>query len=614
MAIFTIENDFLKLEVAADSQTTIYDKQTGKVWATGPVAYQDRDEIVQDVVWTRCERVWADYFIGRFTAEKIDEQRLRINVMPPPWTDTCGSAVIRWELDGPELVLHIEDIDESLPSFNYPPAIESASLVMPSKVGQWLRANKPEMTCYFATQNNGLNMRWVGGLDADEQRGWMMIFENGFTDIGTYRNNLHITPTFLKAKSVWSGAHSVRYCFTDNGYVGLAKRFRRWAQDHGLWRSLQDKMEACPALKKLHGGRIVSMFQCSTKHTNITENNLNPVSSEERVADGDVEVRVSHADAAQIFAQAKAWGMDKGLFVLRGTFQGGYDDHHPDIWPPEQALGTVDELKNLVEQDGEYLAALHDNYQDIYTQSPTFPEGVIKTRTGDLMTGGPWHGGLCFITCTKKQRALAERNWPYLKTLGVSAHFVDTLSCVRFYECFDEDHPMTRDEDPDLKADLMQFFKDQDVVLGSEEAADFGVPYLDWLENRHTHVPHESIPLWSLVFHDAAFSARYGTAGTSGGKAVRQLENALWGYMSYWPANDLASWPQEEAEFKASLAIDALHKKIGAEDMTHHQYLDDGLVEQTTFANGVSVIANFADEPRTINGQTIPSEDYIIIE
>jgi hypothetical protein len=305
---------------------------------------------------------------------------------------------------------------------------------------------------------------------------------------------------------------------------------------------------------------------------------------------------------------------------LRGNYYyyaGGYDERHPDIWPPEPALGSVDELKALFEHGDElYLTCLHDNYQDIYTQSPSFPDGISMTSDQRLLHGGFWHGGQTYILCSSQQRRFAERNWPLQHgDIGMRAHFIDTCSCVQFYECFHPDHPTCRADERRNKLHLISFFKEQGVVLGSEEAADFGLGLIDWLENRHQHIPGGSTPpLWPLVFHDAAFYARYPSDGTSGGNPTLDLANYLWGYMAYYPVNNLADWRGKEQLFRSSLDLDALHARIGMDEMTDHRFLgDDKLVEKTEFSSGVAVYANFSGETRQIDGQTIPAQDKLIV-
>ncbi|MBD3238941.1 MAG: hypothetical protein GF331_00040 [Chitinivibrionales bacterium] len=326
-------------------------------------------------------------------------------------------------------------------------------------------------------------------------------------------------------------------------------------------------------------------------------------------------MRISHADAAEIVRLARHWGMQRGLFNLRGTFKGGYDESHPDIWPPEPKLGSLDQLERVTKLPSPFVTALHDNYQDIYPRSGSFPHGVVQTADGHLMHGGHWHGGQCFIVCPTTQVEYARRNWEHVQSLGLRGYFIDTAACVQFYQCHHPDHPMSRSEDVESKLELMGFFKEQGLVLGSENAADFGLYHLDFLENRHERIPGVSIPLWPLVFHDAAFYARYGSQGTSGGEPASQLENILWGYMCYFPANSLENWRACEDEFKRTLAVDEWHRRVGMDEMTTHRYVtEDGLVEQTEFSSGVSVIANFADEPRTVEGKTVAGRSHVVLE
>lgn len=615
-AILSLANDHLHFDLLADASFVVLDKKTGTTWRSHAVTWQDKDLIANDVVWNRKERYWADYFIARFKAERVAEGTARISMFGPPWTDVWHSFTAKWSLEGRSLVFAAEAIDEALQCLNFPPAIQCASVVLPDGVGRWIREDQPSMTCDFSTQNNGLNMRWAGGLDAGAQAGWLMIFEEGYADAGIYRSNLSVTPCWLKSKGAWGPRRSVRYAFTEGGYVGLAKRFKSWAKDHRIYRTLAEKMEQTPELKHLLGGRIVSLFMSSTHHIENMENFFRPIAAEDRARNEKVEVNFTYREARKAMDLAKAWGMKKGVFNLRGVFAGGYDERHPDIWPPEPALGTVADLRSLVAAGGpEHVVVLHDNYQDIYTRSPSFPDGVIKDPRGRLFWGGHWHGGLCYILCSKEQERYARRNWPHLADLGLRGHFIDTASCVQFYQCYDPAHPMVRGEDGPAKMGLMKFFKDQGLVLGSEEAADYGTYWIDFLENRNTHTVRQSPPIWPLVFHDAAFFARYPSGGTSGGTPAAIRENLLWGYMAYHPAHSPAAWPGAEREFKESLVVDEFHARVGTDEMLSHAYLcEDEMVEQTVFSSGAAVYANYADEPRQVDGVTVPAQGWKIAD
>ncbi len=608
-----LENDSILLSLQENCAGFVTDKNTGAEWRFRPSCYQERGPIAEEVVWNRRERCWADIYMSRFKAEKLDG-KLRVKVLDP--IGNCrGSFTACFELDGPFLRVSVSDIDEQLESLMFPAPLVSESLVLPQVVGRWIREDDGGMESEFSAQNNGLNMRWFGGLKGDEKSGWMAITEKGYGDSAAYRNGLNMYPIWLKSKYRWPDTpRSVLYRFTSDGWVGMARAFRGFARENGFFRTIEEKMEDTPALKKLLGGRIVSAMQCWTPHASSSELFMKKPSPKDLENDGKPNINVSHGDMKKAMELAREWGMKKGVFNLRGTWTGGYDESHPDIWPPEPGLGSIEELRELVDFDENCVTLMHDNYQDIYPRTESFPEGVVRKSDGTLLHGGFWHGGLCYIICPEKQLEYAKRNWEKIRTLNPKGHFIDTATCVQFYQCWHPEHPMTRDGDWQAKIELIKFFKDQGLLLGSEEAADFGMGYLDFLENRHIHVPGESIPVWPLVFHDAAFYARYPSDGTSGGEAASQLENMLWGYMSYWPVNNLADWKTREKEFRESLAVDEFHEKVGLAQMTNHRYhCSDRMVEQTEFSTGYSVLANFANEERKVEGVSVPAGGHVIL-
>lgn len=615
LMILKLENDSLRFELHEDSSSTILDKHNGAQWNMGPVAWEDVTQVSGHVVWPRQERVWADYEVCRFRLRKLDNGSIRVGVIPPPWRDVVGSFTAKWELEGRTLLLRVEEIDDSFPSLNYPPPIHSESLVIPDGVGLWEREAPTKMEAISRSQNSGLNMRWIGGLAENEDSGWMMLFEDGFEDSGVYQTGRNVMPTWFQSMNQWSPTRSVRYHFTSGGYVSMAKLFRSYAQEQRIFRTLEEKLEETPALRSLVGGRTISFYQAQTHHKSNDENFFAPITPEMEAMDGKVEVLNSHADVAEAIRLAKEWGMNKGVFSLRGTFKGGYDELHPDIWPPEPALGSIGELQSIIDQDDAYLVVLHDNYQDMYPHSPSFPKGIIKTPEGKLMQGGHWQGGLCYIICSKEQLRYTERNWENVKSLNLRGYFADTIACVRFYECYDPEHPINRRQDRENKLELMKSIKNKGLVLGSEEASDFALYYIDFLENRHTHTPGKSVPLWPLVFHDAAIYSRYTSNGTSGGDPAEELETALWGYAQYWACNTLEDWRSREQAFKASLSYDELHARLATSEMLNHRYLgEDRLVEQTEFSCGISVLANFSGENRRVDSTEVPAQSYRIVE
>jgi hypothetical protein len=69
-----------------------------------------------------------------------------------------------------------------LPSLVFPPPLEASSLVLPQGVGKWIR--KPLEGRFIYRLYGGLNMRWFGGLQADEDKGYLAVWTQGHQNAG----------------------------------------------------------------------------------------------------------------------------------------------------------------------------------------------------------------------------------------------------------------------------------------------------------------------------------------------------------------------------------------------------------------------------------------------
>ncbi len=322
---------------------------------------------------------------------------------------------------------------------------------------------------------------------------------------------------------------------------------------------------------------------------------------------------ITFRQVAEILEDARQLGMGRGIPSYHGWIKGGYDESHPDIWPPEPALGTVEELGELCNPEGPFVAHLHDNYQDIYEQSASFPRGVCRTPDGAPLPGGFWRGGQAYILNSRDAYERVRRNWPHLEELGAGCIYADTLTAESLKQSCEEGNTLTRSEDVDWKLRTMAFFKEQGVILGSENGCDWGVPYLDCAPHgNHTRVPGESVPLWALVYHDCVIGWRGGPALRPEAFRARCLENILWGCALSFGGFTAETWPEYRQAFADSFYVDEWHAKIGTDEMVDHSYLsDDFLVERTEWSSGRAVIVNFSDEDRTVDGVHVPAMDYV---
>jgi len=455
----------------------------------------------------------------------------------------------------------------------------------------------------------GLNMRWFGGLAADDDAGWIAIFAQHQEDCGISYTQTHASPVYLRSLGTWadeSFPRVIRYQLTRGGHVGLALAFRRFAIAHGLHRPLGEKLEQTPALEALIGGRELNCFLGTTQTAERLEDQLQDVPDELRRGP-QVSTKLTCGDVLRVIADARQLGMTRGIAMLRGWIRGGYDESHPDIWPPEGAFGALEEYRRIVSGDTGLPGGLHDNYGDIYPHVPSFPHGTLRTRQGLPKRGGYWAGGQCYLLDPREGLAYARRNWQQVQSLAPTKIYSDTITAMYLDESFAPDRPLSRAQDLAGKQELMRFFKSVGVILASEEGADFGAALLDTADTshrRHCTAGSVSVPLWPLVYHDALLCGRHNsTPADANSPTPWHVTNMLWGYYTMWRVPDAFGWKDG---FAQTLFVEQFNRRTALDALIGHRFLDADLqVEQTEFASGVSVIANFGAQPVEVDGARV---------
>lgn len=607
----TLENNQLSVRIHSNSAIEIEDRVNGRNWKTGPVAIQDKTVVEVGQVWLTTTRDHTLQYPGRFRGT-VEGDNLRFALLGRQ-ERVIGSFVCHVSLDGAWLVFRILEVDDSIPSLTYPPPVQSEAIVLPKGAGEIIRDTEPgsHFPRYIYPFYTRLNMRWIGGMKGDAA--WIGIFDEGFEDAAGLVANRTATPILMRSLYRWSHPYSYRMRFIKGDYVNLAKLYRQWIIDRGEFVSLERKIQANSDLKSFLGGRAFWLHVAYPARSAVTrEDLLMPEPASEAKPDpGPVRVEFTYKDIEALIERLRKLGLERGFVKIGGWINGGYDASHQDTWPPEPALGTVAELQRLLSSPSPLLVGLHDNNQDIYARTPSFPKGVNRNANGDLMTGGVWAGGQAYILNSRHSVEYAKRNWEQIKTLRPKAMFIDIVTAMQLYQSFEAGDELTKAQDLAAKKELLKFYKQQGVLLGSEESADFGVSYLDWFENRHQRVAGRTVPLWSLVFHDAVFNTRYGGVARDEGYPG-WLEDMLWGYLPHFTIN--RNWNQE-ALFQSLGHVDQWHARIGTAEMTGHRFLTaDYTVEQTTFSTGDSIICNFGDKPYDFGGKAVSPKSYLIVK
>ena len=78
---------------------------------------------------------------------------------------------------------------------------------------------------------------------------------------------------------------------------------------------------------------------------------------------------------------------------MGGWIRRGYDNQHPDILPAAPECGGNEAFADCARRVRRlgYLFCLHDNYQDMYRDAPSWDENfLMKNPDGSLTRGGHW--------------------------------------------------------------------------------------------------------------------------------------------------------------------------------------------------------------------------------
>jgi hypothetical protein len=302
----------------------------------------------------------------------------------------------------------------------------------------------------------------------------------------------------------------------------VARGYRKIAEQAGWRIPWEQKLKEHPARAQLFGAVNFKLWSTLDRRMN-----------EESTREESVRVNWTFEEAARVAEHLKQdLRLDRVLFIMGGWIHRGYDNQHPDILPAAPECGGNDafaECARRVRQLG-YVFCLHDNYQDIYRDSPSWDERLImKNADGSLIRGGHWAGGRAYLTCARTAVDLARRpqNLPAVHELTqADAYFIDTTYAAGLQECFDPQHPLTRADDLHWKQVISDDARARFGIFGSECGREWAIPYSDFFEGL-TGVSggayHDAgllkklgatvVPLFELVYGDCiAMYGKYGYA------------------------------------------------------------------------------------------------------
>jgi hypothetical protein len=507
----------------------IHDRAGGVTWKSNPykprfgqvVLRIDGKAVTADL--GRCEMRPAGDVMEATFRPVADKPDLWVRVRIAASGD--GTAVgFSYEASDPKAVESIRLLDDAL----WVTDAEKGCVVVPVREGLLIPADGGVAFKHgFGTYDyEGCHMRMVGVVKRGAAA--LVTWEDPYTTAevtsvisGPGVDALGARQAVSLSMVLRKSARACRVTFLGKGdYVTIAKAYREEARRAGWLVTWDEKLKGRPERAKYFGA--VNFKLWSTLDRRMNEDSTRELS---------VRVNWTFDEAAAVAEHLKNdLRLDRVLFIMGGWIHRGYDNQHPDILPTAPECGGDEKFAAACRRIRSlgYVLSLHDNYQDMYRDSPSWDESCIqKTPGGGLQKGGHWAGGICFITCSQRAVDLAKRpqNLPAVKKLSdADSYFIDTTYAAGLQECHDPKHPLTRADDMRWKQAISDYAREVFGSFGSECGREWAIPHADFFEGL-TGVSgayyHDAgllkklgaapVPLFEMVYRDCI--AMYGKYG-----------------------------------------------------------------------------------------------------
>ena len=244
-----------------------------------------------------------------------------------------------------------------------------------------------------------------------------------------------------------------------------------------------------------------------------------------------------------------------------------------------------------------------------------------------------WQNSVCEIAAYE----LTKINVPAeLEKIPYNSRFIDVQAATQVRECYNPKHPATRRVGADYIRRQQDYLSSLGLINGVECGHEIYAAHYHYAEGllspskfripdsgrKMTHVhtrsnmpaatekfmlnPEFRVPLWELVYHDCVINYWYwGDSNCCCPELMYKFDNfnALYGYPPIYSL-DVTHWNELKDKIAASYKrASAVAREVAFERMTNFEYLTaDKKVQRTTFANGVSVTANFSDKEYDAGG------------
>lgn len=417
-----------------------------------------------------------------------------------------------------------------------------------------------------------------------------------------------VAPGFVPSLGRMAYPRRMLYRFMRNcDYNRFAASYRQYVDSRGKSVTLREKFARNPKAARLPGCPII--HEGIAVHISPDSNYYKPDKPENN------DHHVTFAQRAEELRALYAKGLRKAYIHLDGWGNHGYDNLHPDPFPPHEAAGGAESMKELSETAREcgYIFGIHDQYRDYYYDAPSFSfDNAVMQADGGHPFCSIWYGGKHSYLCSSLARDYVRRNYATFEELGIKIEgsYLDVFSVVSMDECFNPAHPATREQCAAYRRECLDILSDRGIIPSSEEVLDCILPsqvlchhapyFTSNLGSTEAQSVGIHIPLLNLVYHDCVVIPWIGRKGSRGGWGIPGTDS---GYAHGWlNGNPLyLSIKADEKVIAEIMPACENAERLALQKMVKHEFLTpDRRIQRTTFEDGSTVTVNFDTDEVTL--------------
>ncbi len=446
-----------------------------------------------------------------------------------------------------------------------------------------------------------------------ENTGYLAIYDTPFDARYElrYDSGEKIAPLWYPSLGHMAYPRRMLYRFMENcDYNDFARSYRSYVRQKGRLVTLKEKIARNPRVEKLLGCPVI--HDTIAVHISPDSEYYTPDQPEKN------DYHVSFATRAEQIRRLKAKGVDKAYTHFDGWGNHGYDNLHPDPFPPHRDAGGFEGMRELgyATVESGYIFGIHDQYRDYYYDSPDFSIDYAVTQAdGGHPFCSIWYGGKHSYLCSALAPKYVRRNYHRFEKedIPVQAAYLDVFSVVHMDECFSPDHPVSREQCAANRRECLDILTDRGIIPSSEEILDCILPS----QVLCHHAPYFTtelgapgakavgvpIPLFNLVYHDCVVTPWAGRKGRKGGWGIPFNDSAYThAFLNGGPV--YLSITADDQEIDEAKAVCENAEKLALCPMTRHSFLPPDLrVQQTEFENGTTVTVNFDTDEITVSNR-----------